>query len=145
MSSERRLEGDKKKSRMFHPVTVKMINESSPTPDDVFEIDGTSMNEVIICGRTISIDRQPMRTTIDINDNTGVFSVIFYNREENQTPAGLRNYEFKEEGYVKVYGSIRMFKDNKAIVGTHIYNIENHDEVTNHFLQVFIAHCVRKK
>ena len=38
-----------------------------------------------------------------------------------------------------------MFKDNKAIVGTHIYNIENHDEVTNHFLQVFIAHCVRKK
>ena len=89
MSSERRPEADKKKSRMFHPVTVKMINESSPTPDDVFEIDGTSMNEVIICGRTISIDRQPMRTTIDINDNTGVFSVIFYNREENQTPAGL--------------------------------------------------------
>ena len=30
-------------------------------------------------------------------------------------------------------------------MGTHIDRIKDFDEVTNHFLQVFIAHCVRKK
>jgi hypothetical protein len=47
--------------------------------------------------------------------------------------------------YVKVYGTIRVFKDEKAIVGTHIKKIEKFDEVSNHLLQVFIAHCIRKK
>ena len=47
--------------------------------------------------------------------------------------------------YVKVYGTIRVFKDEKAIVGTHIKKIEKFDEVTNHLLQVFVAHCIRKK
>ena len=47
--------------------------------------------------------------------------------------------------YVKVYGTIRVFKDEKAIVGTHIKKIEKFDEVTNHLLQVFVSNCVRKK
>jgi len=47
--------------------------------------------------------------------------------------------------YVKVYGTIRVFKDEKAIVGTHIKRVDKFDEVTNHLLQVFVAHCIRKK
>ena len=47
--------------------------------------------------------------------------------------------------YVKVYGTIRVFKEEKAIVGTHIKKIDKFDEVTNHLLQVFVAHCIRKK
>jgi len=38
---------------MFIPVTIKMINDASPRPDDVFEIDGAPMNEIIIVGRII--------------------------------------------------------------------------------------------
>ena len=47
--------------------------------------------------------------------------------------------------YVKVFGTIRIFKNEKAIVGTHIKKIEKFDEVTNHLLNVFVAHCIRKK
>ena len=47
--------------------------------------------------------------------------------------------------YVKVYGTIRVFKEEKAIVGTHIKKIDKFDEVTNHLLQVFVNHCIRKK
>jgi len=39
---------------MFVPVSIKMINDSQARPDDIFEIDGTAMNEVIIVGRIIS-------------------------------------------------------------------------------------------
>lgn len=47
--------------------------------------------------------------------------------------------------YVKVYGTIRVFKEEKAIVGTHIKKVDKMDEITNHLLQVFVAHCIRKK
>ena len=49
----------------------------------------------------------------------------------------------REGGYVKIFGSIRVFKEEKAVIGTHIKSIEKFDEVTNHFLQVFTAHCMR--
>ncbi len=44
-----------------------------------------------------------------------------------------------------MYGTIRVFKEEKAIVGTHIKRVDKFDEVTNHLLQVFVAHCIRKK
>ena len=47
--------------------------------------------------------------------------------------------------YVKVYGTIRVFNKEKAIVGTHIKKIDKLDDVTNHLLQVFVAHAIRKK
>ena len=46
---------------------------------------------------------------------------------------------------MKVYGTIRVFKEEKAIVGTHIKRVDKFDDVTNHLLQVFVAHCIRKK
>ena len=44
-----------------------------------------------------------------------------------------------------MYGNIRVFKEEKAIVGTHIKKIEKFDELTNHFLSIFVANCIRKK
>ena len=52
---------------------------------------------------------------------------------------------FRDLLYVKVFGTIRVFKEEKAIVGTHIKRIDKFDEVTNHLLQVFVAHFIRKK
>jgi hypothetical protein len=36
--------------------------------------------------------------------------------------------------YVKIFGSVKVFKEEKAIVGNHIRPIEKFEEVTNHFL-----------
>jgi hypothetical protein len=47
--------------------------------------------------------------------------------------------------YAKVFGTVRVYKEEKAIVGTHIRRIEKFEEVTNHFLQVFVAHQIRTK
>ena len=57
----------------------------------------------------------------------------------------LLRLSYREKMYVKVYGTIRVFKEEKAIVGTHIKKIDKLDEVTNHLLQVFVANCIRKK
>lgn len=55
----------------------------------------------------------------------------------------MRNY--RQFMYAKVFGTIRVYKEEKAIVGTHIKKIEKFDEVTNHFLQTFVAHQIRVK
>jgi len=122
-----------------------MIQEASPRPDDVCEIEGEAINDIIIVGRVTNKIEEAMRTSFEINDNTGAFKVIFYQKGENEVPIALKNFDYQKLMYVKVYGTIRVFKEEKAIVGTHIKKIEKFDEVTNHLLQVFVAHCIRKK
>ena len=60
-------------------------------------------------------------------------------------PTALRNFNYDQFCYAKVYGNIRVFKEEKAIVGTFIKRIEKFDEMTNHFLSTYVAHCIRKK
>jgi hypothetical protein len=44
-----------------------------------------------------------------------------------------------------VYGSVRIFKEEKGIVGTKIEEVKDHNEVTNHFLQIFVSSQSRMK
>lgn len=88
--------------------------------DDVCEFEGEPINEIILCGRVLRKVDEPMRTQLEINDNTGTFYVIFYHKGENQLPTALRNFNYEQFCYCKVYGNIRIFKEEKAIVGAHI-------------------------
>ena len=45
--------GQRRKNRVFAPVTLKMIQEASPRPDDVCEIDGDTINEVSLVPSTL--------------------------------------------------------------------------------------------
>ena len=103
------------------------------------------MNDVIVVGRLLRRLDEPMRTQFEINDNTHTYYVLFYHKGENQVPTALRNFHYEQFTYVKIYGNIRVFKDEKAIVGSHIKRIEKFDEISNHFLSVFVSNCIRKK
>ena len=59
-----------------------------------------------------------MRTLFEIDDNTSIFKVIFYQKGENEVPLALKDFEYKENLYVKIFGTIRVFKNEKAIIGT---------------------------
>ena len=52
-------------------------------------------------------------------------------------------YNFRQNGYVKVYGTVRVFKEEKAIVGTFIKPLVNFDAITNHLLTVFVSSQAR--
>lgn len=137
--------GKKRPTRIFVPVTMKMVSEAEIGKDDSCEIDGEPINEIIICGRVICQEDEPMRKNFWINDNTGCFKVVFYMKGENEVPLPLKNFNSDKLTWVKVYGTVRVFKNEKAIVGTHIKRMDKMDEVTNHMLQVFVAHCIRKQ
>ena len=118
---------------------MKMIQEASPRPDDVCEIEGEAINDVsnfcdwwslskesafsearfcfaslltgaifdtvllltllfwqiIIVGRVTNKIEEAMRTSFEINDNTGTFKVIFYQKGENEVPIALKNFDYQ--------------------------------------------------
>ena len=88
-----------------------------------------------------------MRTLIDITDSTSTSQVIFYQKGEHEVPEQLKglNLNELENTYVKVYCSIRVFKEKRAIVGSHIAEIKKHDDITNHLLSIFVASQMRIK
>lgn len=85
-----------------------------------------------------------MRTEFLINDRTGCSKIVFYQKSENEISSALKNFNYTKNILVKVYGTIRSFKEEKAIIGNNIKEVTEFNEQTNHFLQVFVAHNMRK-
>ena len=51
--------------------------------------------QIIIVGRVTAKQEEPMRTLFEINDNTGTFKVIFYQKGENEVPIALKNFDYQ--------------------------------------------------
>ena len=124
---------------MFNNLTLKAIVDAPVMPDDSLELDGQSISEVVIVGRMISRSEEQMKVQFEINDGTGTLKVLFYQKDATSLPTALKNFEYKQNAYVKIFGNVRVFKEEKAIVGTHIKRITDFKEVTNHFLNVFVS------
>ena len=88
-----------------------------------------------------------MRTMIGLEDSTGSLNVTFYQKSDNNQPSALQNFDYREDEaqWVRVSGFIRVFKDQKNIVGINLQEITKQDHVTNHLLKVFVSSQMRKK
>ena len=90
---------------------------------------------------------QNMRTVIELSDTTSFGTVTFFHKGDSSVPAALKNFEYKEEEeqWVRVYAFMRAYNDLKNIVGVNLEEIKNQNDVTNHFLKIFVAHNLRHK
>jgi hypothetical protein len=57
-----------------------MISNAVPGPNDVCEVDGEQLNEVMIVGRVIEMRDESMRTIIGVSDSTGYLEVTFFHK-----------------------------------------------------------------
>ncbi len=72
---------------------------------------------------------------MEINDSTGSYKVIFYQRSESEAPIALKNFNFDQKvQYVRVFGSVRFFENQRAVIGTAIQALDKYDDIPNHFL-----------
>lgn len=60
--NRQRFGNEPRKSKVFTPVTVRMIMNSQPRPDDICEFDGDPINDIILVGRLLRRVEEPMRT-----------------------------------------------------------------------------------
>jgi hypothetical protein len=135
----------KRKQRLNVPATMLMLQEAPVGIDDTVELDGEQVTDVVVVGRVVGIDHQAMRTVFDINDNTACNKVIFYKKGTDEVPTSLKGFVERENIYVKIHGTVRVFKEERAIVGIRIQEVTDHNEITNHLLQVCVAHQARVK
>ena len=52
-----------------------------------------------------------MRTIVELCDNSDSFKIIFYKKGENEEPKALKNFNLQENEWVKVMGTVRVFKE----------------------------------
>ncbi|CDW80918.1 UNKNOWN [Stylonychia lemnae] len=119
------------KKRLYIPINNLTISNLIVGQDDVCELDGESISEVIIVGRTTNIHLDTMKTIIEINDNTGTSKAIFMNKDQQTPNPALKDFKYK------------VFKDTKVIMSNYIKEIDQFDEITNHHLQQFYASQMR--
>jgi hypothetical protein len=84
---------------------------------------------------------------IFLEDSTGSTIVTFYQKGDHNIPPALREFEYREgeSQWVRVHGFIRVFNEQKNVVGINLQQITKMDDITNHFLKVFVAHNIRHK
>lgn len=116
-----------------------MISSCDVNNDGHLNFDGEDVSDVICVGKLVARHQENMRTIFEVDDGTASFNCIFYQKGENEVPIALKNLEFTEGMYARIYGTIRVFKEERGLVGSNIQAITNHNEVTNHLLKVFTA------
>ena len=94
-------------------MTLKMVKESVPGPDEACEYDGGQFSDVIVVGRVIGMEEENMRTIMELEDTTETHKVTFYQRGDSQVPAPLRGFNYNPEvdQWVRIYGFIRVYND----------------------------------
>jgi hypothetical protein len=137
----------KYKNKVFAPSSLLMVENAVAGSNDELEIDGQPVSDIAIIGKVVSMTTQNMRTVIELSDSTSFGSVTFFHKGDHSVPAALKDFEYKEDQqqWVRVYAFIRVYNDNKNIVGVKLEEIKNQNDVTNHFLKIFVAHNLRKK
>eukprot|EP00347_Sterkiella_histriomuscorum_P006233 403353556 len=143
LNSHRNIVSQNKK-KLYIPVTCKQLRQMPVDMDDICLMNGDQVQEIVIIGRTMSCREDSMRFTLEINDSTEIFKVVFFQKDPFQSPFPA-DFKFQENIYVKIFGTIRVYKEEKAIIGSYIKNLVKSDEITNHLLQVFCSEQLRQK
>ena len=124
-----------------------MVHDSQPGPNDEVEFDGVGVSELVLLGRVMSIQDQNMKTVVELSDSTGFYDVVFFNKGDRSTPQALKDFNYEDNGqqWVRVYAFMRVYNDQKSLVGIKLEEVTCKNEITNHFLKIFVAHQIRQK
>jgi hypothetical protein len=76
----------------------------------------------MIVGRIVSKSEDNMRQIIGFEDSTGYIDVTFYQKSDSSTPSALQDFEYREgeAQFARITGYIRVFKDQKSMVGINL-------------------------
>jgi hypothetical protein len=80
---------------------------------------------------------------IIVADNTGVAEVTALYKDYENQPFWIKR--IKEETYYKIYGQAKLFKDKKSILANSAAKIVDFNQMTHHFLSVFLNKSIREK
>ncbi|OMJ84723.1 hypothetical protein SteCoe_14113 [Stentor coeruleus] len=93
-----------------------------------------------VVGKTINQSSTALRTEIKIQDHTGLLTVVFFKKHEDEVAKGMKLFGFCENNYVRIIISMRQIQDSLCPVGTFIENIQSRSIVNEHYSRVLLAY-----
>jgi hypothetical protein len=131
------------KRQIYSPITCKNFMDASSLPDDIFYWEGMFFKDICLIGRAVSVSTSSKNTQIMVNDNWGSVDVTIMYKDYESQPVWAK--KIQQNDYYKFYGQGKVFKDRKAIYLTHASKVTDFNEITHHFLNVFLNKCIREK
>jgi len=127
-------------------LTVKQLKGASQEhPDDAWKVDGCELHQVKIVGNVLNVDEQSTFTKYDIEDSTGVVEVKLWLDAGDDDAMSERRSQCREGAYVRVIGTVRSFQNTLHVVSHDVRPVEDHNQITHHFLEAIFQHCQRTK
>jgi replication factor A2 len=110
------------------------------------KIDDKELGQVCLVGEIVYVSENSTGTTYKIDDRTGPPIEIKRWISDDESPLEYQNRAACREGiYVKVIGHVRVFGNQRNVVGFFIKPIEDYNEVTHHLVETLFAHLAITK
>lgn len=123
------------KSDTMRALTVRhLLKETSGVDDDPFIVDGQELGTITVVGRIISCQEQSTKAVMMLNDGTGLIEVTKWLNDGEDDPMSKPS-EWVAGRYMRVYGTLKSFQGRKYINSYALKRIDDHNEVTHHFLK----------
>ncbi|CAM9306001.1 unnamed protein product [Ascophyllum nodosum] len=130
------------------PVNVKQVIESEMTSQESgAKIDGVEVAQVKLVGCIVEMENASTNTEYTIEDTTGRLKVkIFHNDGEGGNDRSAERRSRNQIGtYVRVFGNVRSWKDDRHSVAYDMQPISDFNEVTMHVLETIYTHLFLTK
>ncbi|EGD80905.1 hypothetical protein PTSG_01490 [Salpingoeca rosetta] len=128
------------------PVCVKQVKDAQRGDDTSFIVNGVAVDKVALVAVIRNVQQKATRISYNVEDHTGLIDVMQYlsggdDEEEPQVPEEVA--QNREGRYVRIVASIRAGEDDsKRLNAFLITPIDDHNELTYHFLNVVYANLV---
>jgi len=141
-------EGERRKvargTQALVPVTIRMALGAAPAEDgENFMIEGREVPQVRVVGNVLRVDQKETKSIYCLEDSTGAIEVTQWvnsGDEELQTLSD-RKLKMQPKTYVTVVGHLKQFDGKVTISAYDMRPVEDHNELTHHFLEVIYVHA----
>lgn len=135
------MQSGKKKTESLRPVTILQVHQASSTPgEDKFRIDGHDVGTVTFVGQIIKIAQRETNNSFEIDDGTGTIEVKVWTTTEDAEDEASKAPKYTERSYVRVFGSLKVYREKKTINATAVRVVEDFNEITYHMLESLSIH-----
>lgn len=123
-------------------VTIRQLCKAvANADDDMIKVDGVDLNTVTVVGRITNVMENNMNLDITIHDGTGQLRMTHFINDDSEQALINKKAEWQPGVYIRAFGHV-----TRGANGAHNMNaygvrtIQNHDEVTYHYLRCVFEH-----
>lgn len=127
-------------AQTLSPVTIyQLLTAQQNITEDSFRVDRKELQHITFIGLVIRIEETETVVTYTIDDGTGNIPVKFWLEQRSANPL------WREGLYVRVFGNIRSFADERNVIAFKLVEVPDLNELVYHQLEVLSIHVASKQ